>query len=379
MKILMLDPSLFTGRYDDSLCAALADVGMDVTLLARPMRDTDAIAPERYRYDPRFFRWSERAARALGKGLPFRLAKAAEYAAFSAFGSLASLARADIVHVQWLPLAPVDRLWLARLGGRVPLVHTVHNAEAYHDDAGLQGRGYRALLDRFDALIVHGDSTRSTLLAQGVDASRLHIVPPPPMQMASATADDLRAIADPIAPRLLLFGTMRTYKGLDLLIAAALDLWRGGHRFELMLAGKPFMDIDPLIDSVRAAGFGDWLKTEFDFLREQRLDAHIRKADILVFPYRQIDSSGAFLSALHYGKAMVTSDAGTFASMPDGVASRVAAGNVGALGQALLPLIESAAIRQAAGARAMAYGVAQGGWKDTALQTINVYRAVARP
>lgn len=379
MKIMMVDPSLFTGRYDDCLCAALGDAGMDVTLLARPMRDTDAIAPRGYRYDPRFFRWSERAARALGRGLPFRLAKAAEYAAFSALGSLTSLAHADVVHVQWLPLAPADRLWLARLAGRVPLVHTVHNADAYHDDAGLQGRGYRALLDRFDALIVHGDSTRAALLAKGVDPKRLHIVPPPPMQMASATPVDLAAIADPAVPRLLLFGTMRAYKGLDLLIAAALELWRAGHRFELMLAGKPFMDVAPLIDSVRAAGFGDWLRTEFDFLREQRLDAHIRKADILVFPYRQIDSSGAFLSALHYGKAMVTSDAGMFATLPDGVAARVPAGNVEALGQALLPLIESAAIRQAAGARALAYGVAQGGWEDTALQTIDVYRFVARP
>src|SRR3546814_1319051 len=44
---------------------------------------------------------------------------------------------------------------------------------------------------------------------------------------------------------------------------------------------------------VRAAGFGERLITDLAFLTEQRLDAHMAKADILVFPYRHIDSSGA--------------------------------------------------------------------------------------
>ena len=46
MKVAMVDPSLFTGRYDDSLCAALAEQGAQVTLLGRPMRATDAIVPQ---------------------------------------------------------------------------------------------------------------------------------------------------------------------------------------------------------------------------------------------------------------------------------------------------------------------------------------------
>ena len=53
MKVAMVDPSLFTGRYDDGLCAALARAGHDVRLLGRPMRPTDAICPAGYRYDPR--------------------------------------------------------------------------------------------------------------------------------------------------------------------------------------------------------------------------------------------------------------------------------------------------------------------------------------
>ncbi|WP_313807716.1 glycosyltransferase family 4 protein [Sphingobium sp.] len=376
MKVAMCDPSLFTGRYDDSLCAALAAEGVDVTLLGRPMRATDAIMPRGYRYDARFFRRSEALRRRIGEGRAFRLLKAAEYGLSCALGSLRALATADVAHMQWLPLAPADRVMLRRLQGRTALVHTVHNADAYHADAGVQGRGYRALLDMFDALIVHGETTRAALERQGVDPARIHVTPHPPMRLAPAGAEEFSQVPDAALPRLLFFGTIRPYKGVDLLVEACLSLWRAGHRFELVLAGKPFMDIAPLLDSICAAGFGERLITDLGFLTEQRLDAHMAKADILVFPYRHIDSSGAFLSALHHGKAMVTSDAGMFASLPQEVAARAPAGNAPALAQALLPLVESAAIRQALGTQARAYGDSMGNWKDMALATIAIYRGV---
>ncbi|WP_150290270.1 glycosyltransferase family 4 protein [Sphingobium estronivorans] len=378
MKVAMCDPSLFTGRYDDSLCAAMAAAGADVTLLGRPMRATDAIIPQGYRYEARFFRRSEALRQRIGEGRAFRLLKAAEYGLSCAMGDLDALAKADVAHMQWLPLAPADRIMLRRLKGRTKLVHTVHNADAYHADAGVQGRGYRALLDLFDGLIVHGETTRTALERQGVDPARIHVTPHPPMCLAAAGPGDLAEVADAAMPRLLFFGTIRPYKGVDLLVEACLSLWRAGHRFELVLAGKPFMDIAPLLDSVRAEGFGERLIPDLGFLTEQRLDAHMAKADILVFPYRHIDSSGAFLSALHHGKAMVTSDAGMFVSLPPEVAVKAPAGNAAALAHALLPLVESTAIRQALGAHARSYGDSMGNWKDMASATLAIYGAIYR-
>jgi glycosyltransferase involved in cell wall biosynthesis len=377
MKVAMVDPSLFTGRYDDSLCAALGAQGAEVTLLGRPLRATDAIAPESYAYVPHFFRRSEALRAKRGEGGAFRLAKAVEYAAACLFGDIGPLRQADVVHMQWLPLAPADRLLLRRLKGRVALVHTVHNADAYHDDSGLQGRGYGEALALFDALVVHGAQTRDRLVARGIDPARIHVTPHPPMRLAAAGAEDLAAVAEPTRPRVLFFGTIRPYKGVDLLIDACLALWRGGQDFELVLAGKPFMDVGPLLARVGEAGFADRLVSDLGFLSEPRLDAHMMRADMLVFPYRHIDSSGAFLSALHHGKAMVTSDAGMFAALPDGVATRFPAGKAPALADALLPLIADAPMRRAAGERARAYGTEMGDWNDMARATMDIYRAVA--
>jgi glycosyltransferase involved in cell wall biosynthesis len=379
----MVDPSLFTGRYDDSLCAALADQGHAVTLFARKMRATDAVSPKAYVYSPRFFSLSERLRGLTGEGRAFRAVKAVEYGLDCAAGPLGRIARADAVHVQWLPFAAADRHMLHRLRGRTALIHTVHNATPYHGDgrmAAMQGRGYRALLDQFDALIAHGEPTRDALIRQSIDPALIHVVPHPPMRLAQADRALLESVPDPVLPRILFFGTIRPYKGFDLLIDACIALWRGGHSFELAVAGKPFMDITPLLSAVEQAGYGESLVLDLGFLKEERLDAHLRKADIIAFPYRHIDSSGAFLSALHYGKAMIASNAGMFRGLPADVdgepaISLVEAGDTHALADALLPLVTSGVARQRAGERAKGLAGRLGDWEDVAVRTARVYEA----
>jgi glycosyltransferase involved in cell wall biosynthesis len=375
MKVAMVDPSLFTGRYDDALCDALARRGHAVRLIGRPLRGTDAITPQGYSYAPRFFRIGEALRSLVGEGSIGRLFKAADYTLDAIGGPLGALS-ADVVHMQWLPFARADGRLLARLRGRAALVHTVHNAQAYHgagDAASAQGKGYAGLLPRFDALIVHGEATRAALCGQGINPAHVHIVPHPPMRLAQATAADLAAVPEPRAPRILFFGTVRPYKGLDLLVEAALRLWREGHAFELAIAGKPFMPMDPLLEPIEAAGFADRLVTELGFLTEGRLDAHLGRADIIAFPYRAIDSSGAFLSALGYGAAMMTSDAGMFGDLAGDAIARFPVGDVDAMVQTLRPLIADKALRARMGAAARDLGARLTSWDEAAAMTEQVY------
>ena len=380
MKVAMVDPSLFTGRYDDGLCAALARRGHDVRLLGRPLRETDAIEPQGYAYQPRFFRFGEGVRGFTGDGTLSRIVKALDYGVDALCGPLGAL-QADVVHFQWLPFARADAQLLARLKGRAALIHTVHNAQAYHGDSGAasaQGRGYADLLPRFDALIVHGEATRAALAGQGVDMRRVHLVPHPSMTLAKATPEDIAAVPVPAAPRILFFGTIRPYKGLDLLIDAAISLWKDGHDFELAIAGKPFMPVDHLFGRVKGARFAHRLITDLGFLTEGRLDAHLGAADIIAFPYRSIDSSGAFLSALGYGAAMITSDAGMFGELDRGDVARFPAGDAGVLTNELRRLVHDAAVRKQLGAAATALAARIGGWAETAALTEQVYDAARR-
>ncbi|MFT3965956.1 MAG: glycosyltransferase family 4 protein [Sphingobium sp.] len=373
MRVVMADPSLFTGRYDDALCGALARRGHEVALAGRPLRATDAIAPQGYAYHPRFFRLSEALS---GGGKVKQAAKAADYLLDALAGSRTVFGRAAAVHWQWLPFAMADAHWLRRLRRGHALVHTVHNARPYHGDGAkeaMQGSGYFDLLSRFDLLIVHGEETRAVLEARGVDAP-VAIVPHPPMALAAAGAADLAALPSSTRPRIAFFGTIKPYKGFDLLIEAALGLWGEGADFDLAVAGQPFMAIDLLLERVRAAGHGERLILDLGFLTEPRLDAHLRRADILAFPYRHIDSSGAFLSACHYGAAMVTSDCGMFARLPEGAVSRFPTGDAAALADALRPLVADAALRERAGQAARALGRELGSWDEAAALTEAAYR-----
>jgi glycosyltransferase involved in cell wall biosynthesis len=378
MKIAMLDPSLFTGRYDDSLCAALAQHGHKVHLLGRPMRETDAIVPRGYEYASRFFRFGEGTRELLGDGLLGKAVKAGEYSLDALAGSLDAF-DADVVHAQWLPFAWADARLLSRLRRRTALVHTVHNAQAFHGDAtaAVQGRGYMALLPRFDALIVHGEATRAALDGQGIDMNRVHLVAHPPMKLAKATPADLAAVPSktPNVPRIVFFGTIRPYKGLDLLIEAAINLWKDGHNFELAIAGKPFMPVEALFGRIRGASFAHRLVTDLGFLPESRLDAHLSQADIIAFPYRSIDSSGAFLSALGYGAAMVTSDAGMFGELKESDVARFPVGDAPALTDALRQLVSGAALRRQFAEAAKQLDVHLGSWDQAAVATERVYEA----
>jgi glycosyltransferase involved in cell wall biosynthesis len=381
MKVAMIDPSLFTGRYDDGLCAGLADAGADVTLYGRPMRATDAIEPLAYRYRPSFFRASERVRGLIGEGAGFRAIKGLEYLAGAWAGTLGDIAHANIAHFQWLPFPLADARLIARLAernDRPALVHTVHNASAFHGDSGMQGRGYRDLLDWFDALIAHGEGTVRSLVEQGVQRDRIHIVPHPPMELASASAADFAAVPDPQRPRILFFGTIRPYKGFDLLAEACIELWREGLDFELAVAGKPFTDIGALLKWIAAAGFVDRLISDLGFLTEGRLDAHLQKSDIIVFPYRHIDSSGAFLSALHYGKAMVATRVGMFAGFTGEQIRLCDPGDAAALADALREVVKDRELRTRLGCDALAVRADMGHWNDAARTMIEVYEKVTK-
>lgn len=324
--MILLDPSLFTLPFDLHFARALAAVGARPHLVGRPLRAYEQLDAEPFPFHPLFYRWSEGAERSWQRSPLRRAQKAVEHVfGHRRLARLIAQEQVSVLHVQWLPLPVLDHFFLARLRPRLRLFLTVHNASLLpHDTPSLWDRlllpARADLLALFDGFIAHTEQSVRQLEASGIDRRRILFLPHPPLQLQAANPTAAPGASGP--PQILFFGAIKPYKGVDVLISAALQLAARGRPFRLTIAGRPYLDLEPLRARIRAAGAEAHFTFALDYIPDNELDALLRQADIIVFPYREIDGSGAMALAASYGKAMVASRVGMFAEPP--VAERVA-------------------------------------------------------
>src|SRR5918993_5601723 len=358
MKVFVVDQSYFGLLYDVQFSAALAAAGADVTLVGRPLRSHEEVTSAGFRMLPLFY--------GLGERLPERLkqvarrAKGLEHAyGMAALEALVRRERPDAIHFQWIVLPVIDRLFLPRLARLAPLVLTVHNTVPWHgsSSSALMVRGYDAVLTGFDHYLPHTQNIRDHLLRRGVPASRMDLLPHPAVRLPRVPEAAARAQArGPGTPiEILFFGSIKPYKGVDVLVRAGLELAKRRRDFRITIAGKAFFDLSPLEAEVAAAGAADLFSFQARHQSELELGAKLEGADLVVFPYREIDASGAFACASQFGKPILATDLGVFAERPVRDHLRlVRPGSPQALAAALDDLIGNPAARAALAARSSA-------------------------
>jgi len=378
LDVALVDPSLFTLPYDAKLAAALEDVGHSLTFYGKALAE-DETAPglERLQqiFYPEIVRWGmERWPSALTK-----LAKGALHGR-----AMRRLLRAlrrdppDIIHFQWLPLPVVDRAFIGALRRIAPLVLTAHDSRPFNANPGsaLQNLGATAILRRFDRVIVHTEQARRRLMEYGVAEERL-------VKVAHGFLHD-EGPAPPAAPpvredgevRFLLFGKIKPYKGVDVLIAALRGMAPEDRaRCRVDVVGKPYMDVAPL--EAAAAELGDGLRFDFRFVGDGELASLMARADVLLFPYREIDMSGVLMTGLRAARPIIASGIGGFAELleDDRQALLVPPGDPAALTAAMTRLVREPATRRrlAQGIGALVATVPS--WHEIALSTSAVYMA----
>jgi len=315
MKVLLVDPSLFTAPYDAALSVGLEAQGVTTTWARRALRageDEDLrTGPD----DLLFYRWSDGSRRAT-QALLASAAKAIKGVEhLTGLRQLEARAKAhDIVHFQWAPLPRFDAPAMRRIARNRPVVLTVHDTEPFNGAgvSNLQRHGFDALFDAADHLIVHTARARETLMERGVDAKRISLIPHGPLALRCTP----RSVVDKLDGRwrIVLFGRLQTYKGVDLLIEAAGQLTEAQReRIEIVVAGEPFMALDPLEARARELG----LAAPTFQIRPGRLDDQamadlLGSADTFVFPYRAIEASGVLFLVAGLRKWIIASDLGAF-------------------------------------------------------------------
>jgi glycosyltransferase involved in cell wall biosynthesis len=380
MKIAVVDPSLFTIPYDEALCGALAERGCRPVLFGRTLREGETRAGATP-LEPMFYRWVERGHAVLPTGL-FRLAKGAEHALdmLRLYHRLA-LDPPDVIHFQWAPLPVLDRHVVPRLRRIAPVLLTVHDTTPFNgspNDA-LQAIGAASIFAKFDHLIVHSESGRAQLAARGIPRERISVIPHGTLSLPAGTyKEPTKTGQEAYTERTILaFGKIKPYKGTDLLIEAfALLPETLRSQARLRIVGEPYMPLEPMQARARELGIADRVDWDARYVRDDEIGGILEAADILAFPYRQIDASGVLMASFGYGKPIVASAVGAFADLlRDGEHGRlVPCEDVAALRDALAELIADPARARAMGenTRKIAAGIA--GWPDIADTTIGLYR-----
>jgi glycosyltransferase involved in cell wall biosynthesis len=342
VRVLLADPPAFTPWYDHELATALARAGADVELATSPFRFGELPAPDGYRRSERFYPLSSRLFGRSRLRLPL---KGVEH--LDVMRSL-SLARADVLHVQWLaqPHADVHQRF------RSPSVFTAHDLLPRRTAS--RRNLWRRILARFDRIVVHSERGRETLADLGVDA---RVIPHPVYPSAAVRDDD--------GATLLALGVIRPYKGLT----DAIEATRRLPDTRLVVAGDAAMPLDGL----RSAERVDW---RLGYLPQAELDRALSDATVAVFPYRaELDQSGALLQALGAGVPAVVYDVGGLGEpvRAYGAGRVVPAGDVDALTEAVGELLgDSTAL---AAARAGAERArAELTWESAARSHLDLYR-----
>lgn len=386
MRVLVVDPSLFTLPYDRAFCAALGRSGADVVLVGRPLRAYEpSLAGEPFAFVDLFYRGAGKQEAGWQTSRLGRLRKGFEHAlGLRALTALAAEPAADIVHFQWLMLPFLDRFALQQLRRRSALVLTVHNAElTTHSTsavigrlgASLQALGREGAVLGFDCYVAHTAKTVAQLEALGIPGDRILLRSHPPLELEAPPSPPPTATEGRC--EILFFGQIKPYKGVDVLVEAGLTLAASRRDFRITIAGRPFQPMAALRARIETAGATDVFRFDLDYLPDARLAAYLAEATIVVFPYREIDGSGALALAARFGKPIVASRVGVFAEPP--VASRVELvppEDPEALAATLAGLLDTPDRLTDLGRRAAALENELPSWKDFAEACRETYRAI---
>lgn len=345
IKALLVDPSLFTAPYDAALTHGLVACGVEPTWATRPQRKGDRQEIPVERVDPFFYKRVDEALslppklRAIAKGL-------SHVAGLVSLVLRTAIRRPDVVHFQWTVVPPVDGLAIAMIRLFRPVVLTVHDTVAFNGEriSWFQNLGFDWPIRLADRLIVHTRAGRETLIARGVPAEKIAVIPHGPLRL-NVTPPTAEAVAQR-DPRwtFVLFGEIKPYKGLDLLVEALAMLPASTRRkARLVVAGRPRMDMAPIEARIAELGLDDVVELRARRQSEEEMALLFAQADCFVFPYHQIDASGVYFLTKAFSKWMIASRVGIFAEdVRDGIDGRlIPVGDVAALSDAIAHAVEA--------------------------------------
>ncbi|WP_149259124.1 glycosyltransferase family 4 protein [Actinomadura sp. K4S16] len=200
---------------------------------------------------------------------------------------------------------------LAGLRGRTPVVALCHNVLP-HERKPYDEPLMRRLLRKVDGVLVHTEAQAElarTLTGRPVRVAEMaaHL----PTATAAAPGDGK------VRRRLLFFGIVRPYKGLDVLLRA---LAEGPDDVALTVAGEFWGGLDETRELIRSLDLTSRVELRPGYVPAADVPGLFAAADALVLPYRTATASQNVWMAHEQGLPVIATDVGGFTSqIRDGV------------------------------------------------------------
>jgi glycosyltransferase involved in cell wall biosynthesis len=269
---------------------------------------------------------------------------------------------------------------LARRGSRVRSVLVLHDA-FFHpgDEYPLRYAVLRRQIAAADALVVLSDHVRRQAIeAYGYPAERIWQMPHGAFAFGDAPVQPARHARGARPLRLLFFGRIVAYKGLDHLLRAQRMLRERGVAAELVIAGSG--SLEPYAGLLEGL---PGIEVHNRWLSDAEIAGFMAGADVAVLPYVEASQSGVAATAYAAGRPVVATPIG-------GLAEQVVHGETGllardmsveALADAIAVLATDSALLDRCGTGALAHAEGALSWRrsaEVAAEVVDAVRALPR-
>jgi len=232
---------------------------------------------------------------------------------------------ADVFHAQWwsLPLWPVTFVMMVVMKlRRKGIVLTIHNVLP-HEKKGKFVLATKVLCKLADRVLVHGETNVREFLAHyampehAVRNVPMGILEPPaaPVTMADAR----RSLGIPhTAKTILLFGIIRSYKGIGDMLEALPKVAERIPEVRLVIAGKPWTDWAPYQAQIDRLGLGSRVDLHLGYIPSDQVPAFYAAADVVAVPYTHFNAQSAVATqSLHFKRPTLVSNVGALPECVD--------------------------------------------------------------
>ena len=181
------------------------------------------------------------------------------------------------------------------------------------------------LLSLVDAHVVHSDFDRQAIpAAYSLGNAIVRVMPHGPYHHV-VTSAAARTDASSDAPfRLLYFGVIRPYKGVEDLVEAFSLLDREeASQFRLSIVGETWEGCTAPDEAIARSPHKDLIERVDRYVSDEELGAHVAQADAVVLPYHRSSLSGPLFIAMTAGLPTVVTAVGGLSEVVEGYAGAV--------------------------------------------------------